>query len=90
MSPGRSSERMRDLGNRACFPRSPELCVEVLSPSNTEAEIHEKMQLYFDAGAQEVWVCDTSGGMTFMAPAVGRPLKESRISPAFPRKVELP
>src|SRR5438874_1741825 len=38
-----SPERMRELGSRACFPRSPEICVEILSPSNTEAEIQEKM-----------------------------------------------
>src|SRR5437773_3826059 len=60
-----SPERMRELGNRACFPRAPEICVEVLSPSNTDAEIDEKMKLYFDAGAKEVWVCSESGAMNF-------------------------
>ena len=34
-----SPESMRVLGARVCFPSSPEICVEVLSPSNTEAEI---------------------------------------------------
>src|SRR5712692_6562639 len=48
-----SPERMRDLGEQVCFPRAPEICVEVLSPSNTE--IQEKMALYFDPGAREVW-----------------------------------
>jgi Uma2 family endonuclease len=46
-----SPERMADLGAKVCFPRAPDICVEVMSPSNTEAEIHEKMALYFDAGA---------------------------------------
>src|SRR5216117_2179435 len=55
-----SRERMRELGNRVCFPLAPEICVEVLSPSNTEAEIQEKMALYLDAGAKEVWVCAES------------------------------
>src|SRR5213593_1840759 len=49
-SPG----RMRELGEQVCFPRAPEICVEVRSPSNTEAEIDEKMALYFDAGARDV------------------------------------
>src|SRR5437762_9648780 len=49
-----SHECMRELGNRPCFPRAPEICVEALSPSNTEAEIREKIALYFDAGAKEV------------------------------------
>jgi len=30
-----SPQCMRDLGNHVCFPRAPEICVEVLSPSNT-------------------------------------------------------
>src|SRR6266536_1504991 len=52
-----SPECMRELGNRVCFPKSPEICVEALSPSNTEAEIQEKIALYLDAGAKEVWAC---------------------------------
>jgi Uma2 family endonuclease len=56
-----SAEALRALGHRACFPRSPELCVEVLSPANTEAEIAEKVALYFDAGAREVSLCDPAG-----------------------------
>src|SRR6266853_1186587 len=41
-----SRECMRQLGNRSCFPRAPEICAEVLSPSNTAAEIEEKTDLY--------------------------------------------
>ena len=58
-----SPECIRALGNRVCFPESPEICVEVLSPSNTDAEIQEKMKLYFNAGAKEVWVCSGAGAM---------------------------
>jgi Uma2 family endonuclease len=85
-----SPERMRELGNRACFPHAPEICVEVLSPSNTDAEIAEKRALYFDAGAQEVWVCASSGVMRFMTRGAARPIKTSRLCPAFPKQVELP
>src|SRR6266571_283755 len=42
-----SPECMRELGDQVCFPHAPELCVEVISPSNTKAEIEEKMALYF-------------------------------------------
>jgi len=52
-----SPQRLRELGNCACFLQSPEICVEIRSPRNTEAEIEEKTALYFDAGAQEVWIC---------------------------------
>src|SRR6267154_2499363 len=74
-----SPERMRELGNRSCFLRAPEICVEVLSPGNTETEIEEKMALYFDAGAQEVWVCASSGAMKFFEKGQNRPLKASRV-----------
>ncbi|MCI0539890.1 MAG: Uma2 family endonuclease [Verrucomicrobiales bacterium] len=83
-----SKECLRHLGNRACFPRSPEVCVEVLSPSNTRAEINEKMSLYFDAGAREVWICDTAGKMSFFGPNPS-PLRRSKFCPKFPRRVVL-
>lgn len=43
------------------FQSAPAICVEVLSPSNSKAEIAMKAKLYFDAGAAEVWVCDNEG-----------------------------
>lgn len=60
------SESLWAIGeNKSCFPRSPEICVEVLSRSNTESEISEKRQLYFGAGAREVWICSETGEMSF-------------------------
>jgi len=85
-----SPKRLRELGNRACFPQAPELCVEILSPSNTKAEIEEKTALYFDAGAREVWICGPSGVMKFLASGMPRPLKTSRLCPQFPKRIELP
>jgi Uma2 family endonuclease len=85
-----SSERVREAGNRSLFPHAPEICVEVLSPSNTEAEIQEKAALYFDAGAQEVWLCAADGGMSFRARAITERTENSRLCPNFPKRVELP
>src|SRR5262245_12633103 len=84
-----SPQCMRELGNRSCFPKALEICVEVLSPSNTEAEIQEKTALYFDAGAREVWLCDKSGNMTFFGPGSDQSLKTSKLCPRFPKHVEL-
>ena len=36
---------------------APELCVEVISPSNSRAEMVQKRDLYLAKGAQEVWLC---------------------------------
>jgi len=84
-----SPERMKELGQQVCFPHAPELCVEVLSPSNSEAEIQEKTALYFDAGAREVWLCSQSGAMSFFAAGAAGPLRASQICPQFPKQVEL-
>jgi len=80
---------IQDLGARQCFPRASEICLEVISPSNTDAEIEEKMALYFDAGASEVWLCDNKGVMTFFISGATRPARASKICPKFPRQVEL-
>ena len=84
-----SPECLRDLGNRVCFPRSPEICVEVLSPGNTAAEIEEKKALYFDAGAKEVWICSKTGTMSFVEAGNLKPLKRSNLCPEFPVKISL-
>ena len=84
-----SPERMRELGHHVCFPKAPEICVEVLSPSNTEAEMHEKMALYFDAGARKVWLCATTGAMSFWGPGTARLLNASELCPQFPKQIEL-
>jgi Uma2 family endonuclease len=42
--------------NRADLPEAPPLVCEVLSPSNTEAEMAFKIANYLGAGAQEVWL----------------------------------
>lgn len=44
---------------------APIICVEVLSPSNTLAEMNHKKALYFEKGAEEFWLCDQMGNMTF-------------------------
>ena len=40
---------------------APEICIEIISPSNTSKEMFDKTQLFIDAGAQEVWLVTESG-----------------------------
>ena len=84
-----SADRIRELADGACFPRSPEICVEVLSPGNTESEMREKIALYFDAGALEVWTCSDSGAMRFFHHGESEPKSASQLCPDFPRQIEL-
>ena len=69
------------------LPVAPEICVEVLSPTNSTAEIDEKRALYFEAGAREVWVCDLGGALHFLSPA--GPLERSAMCPKFPARIKL-
>jgi Uma2 family endonuclease len=43
---------------REHFPGPPDLAIEVLSPSDTSAAIHEKAKEWLAAGCQEVWLVD--------------------------------
>jgi Uma2 family endonuclease len=66
---------------------APEICVEVISSSNTKKEMAEKRQLYFEAGAIEVWMCNENGDMSFFN--AQQPLIRSVLVPEFPEKIEL-
>ncbi|MEM1115085.1 MAG: Uma2 family endonuclease [Bacteroidota bacterium] len=67
--------------------RAPAVCVEVLSPFNVWSEIEEKMGLYFLAGAEEVWICDTDGRMHVYHREHGEQPASERF-PDFPRRIE--
>ena len=41
--------------------RAPEICIEIMSPSNPWAQLAEKVTLYLAKGAQEVWICEPDG-----------------------------
>ncbi len=80
-----STARMAKARKQNVLVRTPEICVEVISPSNTRDEIEEKKRLYFESGAEEVWLCDVKGRMTFFAkasPTLAR--KGSTMCPEFP------
>jgi Uma2 family endonuclease len=66
---------------------APEICVEVLSDSNSDEEIDEKKQLYFEAGAKEVWVCTQDGDMSFYDSE--GPLEKSLWVPDFPAQIQI-
>lgn len=68
------------------FLRAPDICIEILSPSNTTAEIDEKRALYFDAGAAEVWICDLDGAIIFFVNPDDQNIT-SVLCPAFPNRI---
>ena len=65
---------------------APEICVEIVSPSNTQEEQMHKGSLYLQAGAEEFWLCNELGDVRFFDAA--GPLERSRLCPDFPVKIE--
>ncbi len=64
---------------------APEICVKVLSDSNTRAEMRTKRALYFAKDAEEVWVCDGAGQLQFFD-ASGA-ISSSQLAPEFPDQI---
>jgi len=60
--------------------------VEILSPGNTHEEMMAKKRAYFAAGAQEFWLCDEEGEMSFYLRS--RKVQKSRLVPEFPERIE--
>ena len=65
---------------------APEICVEVISASNSRREINEKKALYFEAGAKEFWTCNENGVLNFFN-SEGQ-LNASVLVTSFPFKIE--
>jgi Uma2 family endonuclease len=51
-----SDEFIAEFGDQTPYPKAPEICVEIISPANTQAEMTEKTRLYLEKGALEVWM----------------------------------
>ena len=60
-----SADFIRAFGEITPFQRAPEICVEVISPSNTRAEIEEKKAGYLSAGARELWLVSEEGSIHY-------------------------
>ena len=60
-----SKARWERIQDALAVPVAPEICVEVRSPGNADDEMDHKRALYLEAGADEVWICDTEGHLRF-------------------------
>ena len=83
-----SFEHRRNTPHEFAYAVAPEICVEIISPTNVLEEQMHKGSLYLQAGAEEFWLCDELGNVRFFD-ARG-PLDRSRLCPEFPAKVVLP
>ena len=58
-----SADFMSAFGEITPYTRAPEICVEIISPSNVAAEIEDKKRAYLEAGATEVWLVSERGSI---------------------------
>jgi|ERR1022692_653160 Uma2 family endonuclease len=80
-----SPEKVKRNFDLPCWAESPEIVVEVLSPSNADEEIRNKRDAAFARGALEFWVCDGKGRIEFFDPQ--GPITKSRLCTEFPSSV---
>ncbi|MEZ4726168.1 MAG: Uma2 family endonuclease [Caldilineaceae bacterium] len=80
-----SADRWQQVQDEYDSSIAPEICVEVISRSNSSEEIQDKKNLYFERGAVEVWTCDAKGKMQFYTQAGEIP--SSVLVPHFPKTI---
>lgn len=80
-----SAARWAEVAEASSCKIAPEICVEVLSPSNTVKEMLYKKDLYLAAGALEYWLCDKEGHFRFFN--VSAELTQSKLAPQFPLRL---
>jgi Uma2 family endonuclease len=51
-----SNAFIQDYAYKTPYPKAPEICIEIISPSNSQQEMQQKIKLYLDRGALEVWI----------------------------------
>ena len=77
-----SNKLLAKIENEIECSIAPDICVEVLSFSNTKNEIMRKKALYFEEGALEFWICDSFGNLRFFSKE--GELDSSSLAPSFP------
>lgn len=73
-----TQQHIREL----CASTAPEICVEIISPSNSQEEMDEKIGLFFVSGAIEVWIVDETGKIRFFTN------KGEQSESGYPVKIE--
>jgi len=79
-----SPEFMELHGEATPFPAAPEICVEIVSPSNSEDEIEAKTAAYLASGAKEVWTVSEDGVVRFFDASGERTESQFAVTVSLP------
>ncbi|NES83058.1 MAG: Uma2 family endonuclease [Moorea sp. SIO2B7] len=81
-----SEERFNLIEDEISASIAPEICIEVKSTDNNLEEMEFKKNLYLEAKAIEVWLCNEQGEISFYNEQ-GK-LKNSLLGPDFPKQIK--
>ena len=82
-----SAAFLKAHGETTPYPRAPEICVEIVSPSNTNDEIREKTRAYLAAGAEEIWIVSEEGTVRYFDNAGECATSRFPVSLALPKPI---
>ncbi|MDO9106185.1 MAG: Uma2 family endonuclease [Methylovulum sp.] len=60
-----SNDYFEQHRHELCASSAPEICVEIISVSNSIKEMRKKISLYLKSGAMEVWLVDEQGNVRY-------------------------
>jgi Uma2 family endonuclease len=75
---------MKAFGEITPYTRAPEICVEIVSPSNPPGEMEEKTRAYLEAGAREVWLVAEEGAVRYFGPSGEKAKSEFSVTISLP------
>jgi Uma2 family endonuclease len=81
-----SDTRFDQIQDQISTSIAPEICIELKSSGNTIDEMEFKKQLYLEAQAIEVWLCNEQGQIKFYNQQ--SELKKSLLVPGFPTQIK--
>ncbi|MGM3308319.1 Uma2 family endonuclease [Anabaena sp. WFMT] len=81
-----SEARFDQIQDEISASIAPEICIEVKSTGNTLDEMEFKKQLYLEAQAIEVWLCNEQGQIRFYNEQ--GELEKSLLFPDFPNQIK--
>lgn len=64
---------------------APEVCIEIISASNSDAELKEKTRAYLAAGAHEVWLVEEQGSIRYFDALGEREVSGFSVQLSIPR-----
>ena len=79
-----SADFMTNFGEITPYQRAPEICIEIVSPSNVQAEIDEKIGAYLSAGALEVWLVSEAGQLRYFDSSGEQPRSAFAVAITLP------